>query len=78
MDQITLYELFQRYPIVGNPCEGLISVGINGKYFHVRQEDGEPAYEERFDWTEDFHNGLALVKKNGKSFHIHPNGKKVD
>jgi len=78
MDQITLYELFQRYSTVGNISEGLISVGINGEYFHVCQEDGEPAYKEKFDWTEDFHNGLALVKKNGESFHINPNGKRVD
>ncbi len=78
MSPISLYELFQRYPIVGNAYEGLISVGINGKYFHVRQEDGEPAYEQRFDWVEDFHNGLAPVKKNGESFNIRPDGTRVD
>jgi len=78
MDQITLHELFQRYPTVGNVSEGLISVGLNGKFFHVRKEDGEPAYEEKFDWAEDFHNGLALVQKNGESFHISPDGKRVD
>ncbi len=78
MSQITLYELFQCYPVVGNAYEDLVSVGINGKYFHVLQEDGEPAYEERFDWVEDFHNGLALVEKNGESFHIRPNGERVD
>ncbi|MBU4370163.1 WG repeat-containing protein [Patescibacteria group bacterium] len=78
MDQITLRELYNRYPIVGNISEGLISVGINGEFFHVSQEDGEPVYKERFDWTEDFHDGLALVEKNGESFHINPNGERID
>jgi len=76
---IDFHELYRRYPIVGWPFEGLISVGIGiGEYFHIREEDYEPAYEEKFDWTENFHNGLALVEKNGESFHINSKGKRVD
>ena len=76
MEKITLYELYKKYPIVGNTCEGFTSVGIKDQFFHVDEEKGEPAYEERFDWVEDFHDGSALVEKDGKSFHIYPNGKR--
>lgn len=42
-------------------------------YYHI-DPDGNPLYEERFEKTEAFHEGLAGVVVNGQAFHITKNG----
>ena len=40
-------------------------------------ENGEPAYQERYDLVEYFQNGLAWAKKDNKWIRIDKSGKKV-
>lgn len=72
-------DVFDRRPL-GAPgvfYQGLaIAVDKSGKYFHIR-ENGEPAYEERFDLVEYFQNGLAWVKKGDLWIRIDETGKEV-
>ena len=50
------------------------AIDDEGKFFHVHP-DGTPAYEERYDYVENFHEGLACVMQNEEHFHILPDGK---
>jgi len=44
--------------------------------YHIT-EDGTPLYPKRYDWVEDFYQGIAMVRKDGKWFSIDKQGKKV-
>jgi hypothetical protein len=54
-------------------CVGLAGVFDSKVWFHIRA-DGTPAYEERFEHVHAWHEGLSLVKQDGKCFHIRPDG----
>ncbi len=57
--------------------EGLSWIRKDGKQYHVRA-DGTPAYEERFDYVSSFFDGVAHATKDGESFLIDHNGKRVE
>lgn len=70
-----------KYSYVAPPSEcGTLLVKENDKWFHIYiNESKKPVrlYKKRY-WYEDagsFSEGLAWVRKNGKEFHINPNGK---
>ena len=71
----------QHYDSVGGFNEGLARVEKGNEWFHIRP-DGEPAYTERFDsvevfhegLAEDFSEGLAQARMGDECFHIRPDG----
>ncbi|HJN62042.1 MAG TPA: WG repeat-containing protein, partial [Candidatus Parcubacteria bacterium] len=67
------------YDYVGKFSEGLASVKTdnNSKGFHI-DHNGKPAYKERYDLVENFHEGLALARKDGEFFKIDHNGKRIE
>ncbi len=65
--------IYHRGPFI----EGLSWIRRGGKEYHVGA-DGTPAYEERFDYVSSFFNGVAQVSKDGETFYIDHNGKKVE
>lgn len=75
-----LNQLQALYKFVGKPGDnGLRAVcDRSNKWFHVN-EDGIPAYKERYSWVGRFTNGQASVSnKNRENFCINTEGKIVN
>ena len=67
------------YTQVGDFCDGIARAAGSGigAYYYV-DEIGKRINDEVYDDAEDFHEGLAAVKKGGKWFYIDRNGKRVN
>lgn len=65
------------YIHVGTFYGGLAQVRDSaGMWFHVKP-DGTPAYKERYDWVDDFSQGVAFVGNGEQRFRIRADGTKV-
>lgn len=78
--QSTVQELLEKkYRHVGRPSEGLIRVQReDGRWLHVKEEDGSPAYSQTFVAVGDFEDGEAYARERDEWIYIHPDGTKVE
>ncbi len=62
--------------ISGIYCEGLLAVGVNGKYGYI-DSLGKEAISLNFDYAKEFYEGLAAVERDGKYGYINSNGEQI-
>jgi hypothetical protein len=74
MDTEKWRELRKKYDFLSEFQEGMAVAEKDGKYFHISERTGLPAYAERYDYVLHFVNGLAGVIVDDKSFHIRADG----
>lgn len=53
---------------IGRFYEGRAVVTENGQWFHIKEEDRQPAYPERYKMAEYFQGGLAWVQKQDETW----------
>lgn len=70
-------KLKTTYGFVSHFYEGLAKVCKDGKEFHIHP-DGQPAYENRFDYVGCFHEGKAWARNGDEYFRIDRNGNCLD